>query len=153
MIKTDNSERKKTIANSLIEFSKHLMMILVAVIAFAAAPALDGTAPFIKYIFVAGILIAIISFIMGHEGILKIIDSYLRHDKDGNFIDDTEILKIGTIKDAKKNIEWQYWLVLLSLILISFAIIFSVLCEKNINAGNIKTINEKTIPDALQKHK
>jgi hypothetical protein len=126
-----NGERKKDAAESLTSFSKHLMLLLIAVIAFASAPSLNNTPWWVQGCFIIGVVFAVASFICGHESILKIINAYIKENPEGDgLLDIGEALSKGTMERTKKLVEWQYWLALLSFIMISVSIVSSVLVDK-----------------------
>lgn len=127
----DDEKRSKDAAESLTSFSKHLMLLLVAVIAFASAPVLNDTPRWLQLCFALGVILGIASFIAGHEGITKILSAYIKKDSKDNFVNLKDSLNKGTLQSCKMLIELQYWLMLLSLIIIAASIVLSVFVDKD----------------------
>lgn len=136
-----DEERRICVAESLTSFSKHLMLLLVAVIAFAATPVLNDSPQYLQFCFAFGVVIGIASIFCGHEAITIILSAYIQKDSHDNFINLGDSLTKGTLQKCKKLVEIQYWFVLVSLFIIALCIMVSVFVVKKTPINCIVTNN------------
>lgn len=139
-----SEERRVFVAESLTSFSKHLMLLLAAVIAFAAAPVLHDAPQYLQFCFAFGVILGISSFIAGHEGITVILSAYIQKDPNNDFVSLEDSLSKGALQKCRARIEIQYWLMLGSLIIIAACIVASVFTGNKAHISCIATANSST---------
>lgn len=114
----------KDVCDKLESFSKHLMLILVAVVAFSASVSLEESNNISVYFFVSGVFLSICSFIAGHEASVAILNAYLKEDNSFRLLPLEESINSSLISIIRNRIKWQYYFSLLAL----FFILLSVVC-------------------------
>ena len=131
-------ERYKITILSLTDFSKHLMLILVAAIAFSASMVSSTTSELSQYTFIVSVIFSILSFMAGHESYILKINSLLKEDVNYNFTKESDVINSTLITKTKRYVEWQYLFTLASLILICISIGFTAFdsSNNNINCSN-----------------
>jgi hypothetical protein len=138
--KTDDNdaECRQKASETLTAFSNHLMLVLIAVIAFSAAAGLSNDALWAELVFIAGVVFALASFVLGYEGNIHHINAYLLTDKTFRLRPKEQRFDAGRIDQIKRLVFIQYVCVLLSLLLILVATTAAVLKDADEEKDTIK---------------
>jgi hypothetical protein len=109
-------------SEALISFSNHLMLVLVAIIAFVAGSALQEKDFLTRVIFIIGTFLSFISFYFGYSANINNINLITLSGDIKQKSDEQQIINIK--KKIKNRVQLQYFLSLFSIIFISSSLLF-----------------------------
>jgi hypothetical protein len=118
----DDSDCIKEGCDSLISFSNHLMLVLVAVIAFASGAAFQNDNLWSEILFSAGIIFSLVSFYLGYSANIARINGFLQKDENFKLLPQKERITLGLISRIKKFVQFQYTASVLAILCIAGSI-------------------------------
>jgi len=111
---------RNDLTESLVDFSKNLLVTIFAIFAFTSGPLLGTNNECVKVIYVFSLLSAILSLNYGFQGALVKINYFLNSDTET--AKDIILLPPGMLTRIRDHIKKQYWFSLISLVLLTLAI-------------------------------
>ena len=121
-----NIDSIKDGCDSLVAFSNHLMLVLVAVIALASNAAFQGHNYTSKALFSCGIVVSIFSLYWGYSANIAKINEFLRTGADFKLLPREERIISGVLSTIKKYVQWQYVSTVFSIICIAASILNNI---------------------------